>query len=167
MKTDSLNKIEQIRASIDKLKKEFSEEARIAAQDIYAEIFEEYHEVDAISWTQYTPYFNDGDACEFRVNSPSFFAKADDDSDEDEEDYYEDLGLDGYDEICSGWFSREYTKPRAGLSLERMEELSKACNAFESFLNSIEDTLQEVYGDHVQVIIYRDGTTAVEDYRHD
>lgn len=26
----------------------------------------------AVSWTQYTPWFNDGDTCEFSVNEPSF-----------------------------------------------------------------------------------------------
>jgi len=32
-------------------------------------IFEEYPNIDSISWNQYTPYFNDGDPCEFSVNT--------------------------------------------------------------------------------------------------
>jgi hypothetical protein len=30
-----------------------------------AELFEEFPELESFSWTQYTPYFNDGDTCEF------------------------------------------------------------------------------------------------------
>ena len=30
----------------------------------------EFPEVEAVRWTQYSPYFNDGDVCEFGVNDP-------------------------------------------------------------------------------------------------
>jgi hypothetical protein len=33
-----------------------------------AELFEEFPELESFSWTQYTPYFNDGDTCEFSAN---------------------------------------------------------------------------------------------------
>ncbi len=31
------------------------------------ELFKENPKLDSFSWTQYTPYFNDGEACEFGV----------------------------------------------------------------------------------------------------
>jgi len=33
------------------------------------EVFNEEPSLQSISWTQYTPYFNDGDACEFSCNA--------------------------------------------------------------------------------------------------
>src|SRR5688572_27883088 len=35
------------------------------------EWLEDHPEIQQISWTQYTPYFNDGDECTFGVNWPS------------------------------------------------------------------------------------------------
>lgn len=32
-------------------------------------MFAKYPELKTISWTQYTPYFNDGDPCTFRANT--------------------------------------------------------------------------------------------------
>src|SRR4051794_19743146 len=32
------------------------------------DIFDMFPELQSFSWTQYTPYFNDGDECIFRVN---------------------------------------------------------------------------------------------------
>lgn len=35
-------------------------------------IFEQNPKLESLSWTQYTPYFNDGDECTFSVNSDYF-----------------------------------------------------------------------------------------------
>ena len=43
-----------------------------ASKEVFKEFFEQFPEVDKIQWTQYTPYFNDGDACTFGVNKPDF-----------------------------------------------------------------------------------------------
>lgn len=46
-----------------------------------------------LQWIQYTPHFNDGDACEFSVCDPEIFLL---DPDEDASDGYEDLeGIEG------------------------------------------------------------------------
>lgn len=34
-------------------------------------LFEAYPDIETFSWTQYTPYFMDGDPCEFSVNTYS------------------------------------------------------------------------------------------------
>lgn len=33
------------------------------------EVFKKYPDIKNIGWTQYTPYFNDGEPCEFGVNT--------------------------------------------------------------------------------------------------
>ena len=50
----------QVREEIKKLGSEAFSEA-------YAPLFNQYPEVESVSWTQYTPYFNDGDSCTFSV----------------------------------------------------------------------------------------------------
>lgn len=46
------------------------EELRKAASDLVAgeigKLFTQFPLLESISWTQYTPYFNDGDVCNFR-----------------------------------------------------------------------------------------------------
>lgn len=34
----------------------------------FAEFFQDAPEVTSVHWTQYTPYFNDGDECKFSIN---------------------------------------------------------------------------------------------------
>lgn len=67
--------------------------------ELFKAFFEENPEIHSIQWTQYTPYFNDGDECVFEVNDTTYnrstfkeSSEWDADSDEDDEDdidYYE------------------------------------------------------------------------------
>lgn len=55
-------KVAQLRIEAANLAKEhFDEKSK--------ELFEKYPDLIDFSWTQYTPYFNDGDECTFRVNT--------------------------------------------------------------------------------------------------
>src|SRR5688572_125580 len=36
------------------------------------ELLAAHPKIEAVKWTQYTPYFNDGDPCVFSVNEPDF-----------------------------------------------------------------------------------------------
>lgn len=60
-------KLEEIRA----LQEAYREKVASAGRESLAEVFAGYKqqkpELKSISWVQYTPYFNDGDPCEFRV----------------------------------------------------------------------------------------------------
>lgn len=37
-------------------------------QSVFANVFNKFSQLQSFSWTQYTPYFNDGDECVFRMN---------------------------------------------------------------------------------------------------
>ena len=50
--------------------KHIQDDLRNALTSIFQGFFEN-GEVETISWRQYTPYFNDGDACRFSVHSDS------------------------------------------------------------------------------------------------
>ena len=66
---DVLNKIKEELAVIHEKRAQLVEELRPEFPKILSSIFEKSKVIESISWTQYTPYFNDGDSCEFRVNT--------------------------------------------------------------------------------------------------
>jgi hypothetical protein len=63
--------LEQIKAKLEEFearKNALIEELRNDFPAILRPLFESNPVVESISWTQYTPYFNDGDECTFGVN---------------------------------------------------------------------------------------------------
>ncbi len=58
--------IELHAATMKKLKEEGAE----ALKEVLREFFAKFPEARAIRWRQYTPYFNDGDPCNFSVHEP-------------------------------------------------------------------------------------------------
>ena len=54
---------------IKKLKKEMVEASNKIFTELTKEIFVEHPKVKSFGWTQYTPYFNDGDTCYFSVHT--------------------------------------------------------------------------------------------------
>lgn len=58
-------KLKELRKEERKIQKELGEVAKKAFKVGYKELFEKYPDLKSFSWTQYTPYFNDGDPCYF------------------------------------------------------------------------------------------------------
>lgn len=126
---------------IDQIKGEFAafaEKKKILTDQLKSEfpailkpLFEKYPSVEKVRWNQYTPYFNDGDTCEFSAHIDSLAIN-------DDEMY------DGSDENAD------------------------AADDFSTALGEIpEEMLKEIFGDHVEVIVNRDGTVETEEYSHD
>ena len=74
---------------------------------------EEYPMFKALTWRQYTPYFNDGEPCTFTVHEVNGFLETpiftEEDADTNDYGMYEDPLLnpypdDCYDFVISGWF---------------------------------------------------------------
>lgn len=55
----------QLDAQVSKLEAEFETTIRGLFQKEVQSLFKEFPYLETISWTQYTPYFMDGDPCEF------------------------------------------------------------------------------------------------------
>lgn len=131
--------------------------------DFLKQAFVEIPELKIIAWTQYTPYFNDGDACIFSAHEPEFYLK---------EEFYQEPE-DAYSEegFMSWWGvvkDLEDSKPLTkGISKQRAEELDKKFKEYGNLLNSIpSQVLLHILGDHKRIQVEENKMT-IEDYDHD
>lgn len=122
-------------------------------------------------WTQYTPYFNDGDPCIFRVGTPWFRTTADAAGSDDEDDT-EGLTVDYGSHPGLGRREHRYNRETQAYETSEYEGQHEAsydrCVAFSEALDSdaFDNVLLEAFGDHCSVIVKRDGIT-VDEYSHD
>ena len=146
---------------------------QVKAQELFKQTTKEFFDknpgITAVIWTQYTPYFNDGDTCEFSVNEP-YFTNANEDQMQDitrwgeYEGDEEGVWSEG-DYILTG--TGEYaSKHRAGMNLQGIDAAS--ISKFSRLLQSseMEEVLQETFGDHVRIVATRDGFD-IDDCDHD
>jgi hypothetical protein len=70
-----------LQEQINNLNKQMQEKSKELMKEAFREFLEKYDDVvDNIYWTQYTPHFNDGEACEFGVNDVFILLKSDDEA---------------------------------------------------------------------------------------
>ncbi|WP_326827412.1 hypothetical protein [Streptomyces sp. NBC_01751] len=127
--------------------------------------------ITEFGWTQYTPYFNDGDVCEFSVGEIWVRTTEDVDSDEQEFDDYDltlwahpSLGRVNY-EYRGEWPNREYVELGYEGPNEKRYRNAKALNeALTS--GAYENALLDAFGDHALVTV-REAGIEVEFYSHD
>ena len=120
------------------LKESMSLRFQDSLKGVFKEVFERHPNITKLTWTQYTPYFNDGEPCVFSVNDMTVF---DDTVDEDD-----DEGL------YLGW----------GEGQKRYPDLL----AISRSLEAADDLLLEMFGDHCRVTITPKGID-VEEYEHE
>lgn len=134
-----------------------------AAKEVFAveskELFTKFPKLKSFNWHQYTPYFNDGEACEFRTCTDYIKLGYEGvEADEDEEyDYMEYTSVDE-NGLYRPWRSDE---PRA------LTEVEVCTNAIIDFLRNFEDDdLLAMFGDHVEITVTAD-SIEVDTYNHD
>lgn len=145
--TDKLKALQGVIEEFDRrmveLKKNMVKEFEGTIKGVFTEVFNAHPELERISWTQYTPYFNDGDPCVFGVNG-MYFLRTD-----DPEEMKEDNLYDWHD---ASWGDEAKEFPA-------LVELSK-------LIHSSDDVLLMLFGDHCQVTVTRKGID-VEEYDHE
>lgn len=166
----TLSDIKTLKTEINKLR----EEAKKKVEEIFKvaalSLFVEYPNLKRISWTQYTPYFDDGDPCTFSSthNCPAiyFTTTVNENKDEDEDDF------DNYEEEWyeSSYFdySKDYKTRTLKTSLtdEQINEL-KTGQAVKEFLNNFDnEDMENLFGDGYKVIITKN-KIEVEEFSHD
>lgn len=128
-------------------------EGEKALGEAFKEFFEKVPMVKAVQWTQYTPYFNDGDPCVFWCGISDAAVLLEKDHGLPEDDFYL------FDDEEEGWVEISYTTTSTAAA---------AINEFLLELSKIDDKIFEVlFGDHVQVTATLDGNFEVEEYGHD
>lgn len=140
-------KIKAIVEEFNRFYKEFQEKAQGALKEAFKAFFDANPTVKSIRWTQYTPYFNDGDECIFGRNEFFYSLTDSPEGDADEEE-------DG------DW---KYPSP---YNRERTPE-DEAVSAFEGLMAQIPNEVwEQTFGDHCQVIARREGFDT-EEYEHE
>jgi hypothetical protein len=119
---------------------------------ISSSFFEAVPSIKSITWSQYTPYFSDGDECIFSVNSIEFAS----DENEDQETYRD---FSDEDEFSCELYS---LKNKNKLSPEQIT----LCEKMEEIIQSNDNLMKDIFGDHVLVILTK-GASNVSDYKHD
>lgn len=182
-------KMKELLERKEALNKEISAISQTVFAESSTELFNKHPLLQSFSWTQYTPYFNDGDICSFGVNEePSFVtingihfdpneiyistSKNNPDYDPKIHDWKMSLikrtEEEMSEEISTYTFEDEdYVEHKIsdlGMTYFEYQDLIKDICDFLS--NQDEDFLNDTFGDHVQVTLDRNGNTDTDDYDH-
>lgn len=136
----STNKYLEFKKQYKELKEEINKVAKTAFREMSNELFDKHPELVSFSWTQYTPYFNDGEPCVFDANTgyPEYSYK----NSEGKTVSYDDNYGEG----------------------EANEKLSDAVS---EFLGNFEtEDYKSLFGDHCKVTVTKKDIE-VEEYSHD
>ncbi len=150
-----MSKLDELNAKMEALKTEFKNSGKEAIEESIKEIFESHPELEAITWTQYAPYFNDGEPCTFSVNDVYYklVSKKDESSEENTDEEDED------DDEYESWDDVPYNE-------KTRTPLEKKLHAFEKQLQSLQELAEVVYGPDCRVVVNRN-ETIIEEYSHD
>lgn len=210
-----LNNFDELNGQIALAKKEMQEKSTGLIEQATKIFLDACPEVTGIHWTQYTPYFNDGESCEFSVNDICFHILEDED---DEIEAYESTTLFTLEDLKTAeekledvkayvadpdaWranYYREYRErwgreyngnpqylyPYPRTVEDAQERIDRIKESLEKYNDEVasriekefanltaalkkipEDIMQAIYGDHVLVVINRDGTD-IDEYNHE
>lgn len=122
-----------VKAATKTFKIEFTRELKKFAE----ELFDKYEGLESFGWTQYTPYFMDGDPCVFSIGHSEMNGS-----------------------YCEGnWYEGE--------EFDDHKAAGKEIDKFVTSLGKCESALQSIFGDHSLVTILRSGNVQITDYDHD
>lgn len=157
------------------MKKELESSGKSEFFKWFKDFFEKYPFITEVQWCQYTPYFNDGEPCEFRVNSPDFkilktyagaaeildIVSADYYDDEDEEEDEDGNPVESLTNSYGMWSYKTVKKgttPESVALSNAMIELTVLFEETELFKLALDD--------HSKITVNKDEIT-VEEYEHD
>lgn len=175
-----LDSIKDQKEKINQLKEEFKAVVKDKFLEIAKGVFTEHPILYSFAWNQYTPYFNDGDSCEFSANTDYLdirFKGEEEKAIIDSEEYELAEGFDheNSERFCDS-FDRVWdanapnTRGGKGAFVARTTPLTEqeaAAKAALDFLAVFDDEdLRGLFGDHVTVIVSVDGVRT-EDCEHE
>lgn len=156
-----MQRIDDFTAKKGQLEAELREHGEAALGDAYGQFW--HPKLLGFRWTQYTPYFNDGDSCEFEVNDLEIIGIRG----HDEFEYYEGgFSLDG--ESLSRW-----TNSTLRAAASKDPTIIPALKGVSALHHRLDDHIHQcAFGDHAQVTIRfgeepQSFTVEIDGYDHD
>lgn len=151
-----MKELKTLKDNYEKLLREKGQEIMKGAVE---EFFKANPEIKTVTWTQYTPFFNDGEPCEFRVGDPYFSMQ-----DVEPEDVPRDPEDDDGQRFYSTWGAKYYANARPGMNLAPIE---KAGQSFRETIGAApHDLFLAAFGDHMKVVLTPD-QIYTEEVNHD
>lgn len=162
MNNDKFSVLREKQEEIKKLKKEMLEASNKIFTELTKTIFEEHPKVKSFGWSQFTPYFNDGDTCYFSTNTDYIYINGES---ADESDWINETKITNY----GTWNreKREYEGRTEVPNLDYDPDLSKANDEIKEFLRNFDnDFFMSQFGDHAEITVTAEGVS-VDEYEHD
>lgn len=146
-----LSEFDKVVEEIKTLRAELTEKFKVVVKNFFNTTFKQFPELESVCWHQYTPYWNDGEPCEFR--------------------YYGFNRIEFNKEMT---FNTYQSKQQTDCVWEwddlvyynKNEPIYQALNVIDNFFNENDELMEEMLGDHLEVTVTRDGID-VSDYDHD
>lgn len=178
-----LEKIKAELAAFEEKKKAMLAEIQKEFPTMFVDLFKQAPKLKSFGWTQYTPYFNDGDTCEFGVHMDYPYING---YNEDYHDDESDISIKIHDyktleteedvrinnEVAAksySWYKNKQIGDQGLCYNTKYDEA--AANTVEQIkevLSSIpEEFFKDMFGDHCKVTLYADGSIEVDEYDHD
>ena len=127
----------------DAAQKALKKELQAAFNEAAQAFFVQAPDGTTLTWCQYTPYFNDGDPCEFAVNTP-------------------DIVVGEKEELIDHNFRWGEHDDSDKLTPEVKEQVEYLAG----FIETEEDLMESLYGNGYKVFLSKDGASVTE-YEHD
>ena len=159
---EKLEIIKQKKLEIEALRKELNEISQSSFDEFRCYIFDKYSQLESFGWTQYTPYFNDGDSTIFRANTN--YIKINDEY-SDEADWINPTNIVNW----GNWDrdKKEYVGRVEEENKKYNKELADACDEIINFLSKFDnDFYLSKFGDHAEVTVTKDKVD-ISDYDHE
>jgi hypothetical protein len=176
------SKLNDIQKQIDKLEKQAEKESSKLISKGFKEIFKKHPELKSFSWTQYTPYFNDGDECVFNAYTDYLIIN---DSEQEESVHEVRQFLDALNNPEKAikqlqkrieeyknkkwdytYINDEIQRIQKG-SIEKTKNKLAMLEDINQILSNInDDCYKSIFGDHVRVTVTKDGWST-ETYEHE
>lgn len=171
---------------IQEARKQMTAAIREVLENGLVSLFDTYEFLGSIGWTQYTPYFNDGDTCVFgsTITEPSLNSVKDIEEDTTRNEGYEhgedfsahseeniygeyDRGARNYSKFPNPDYDPAYAEcEHAVVAFLTTLAGNEARSYHDTTPTTFDSALMQIFGDHAQITITRDGIQ-VNEYHHD
>lgn len=146
-----IKSLAELEVQVKRLREDTKTQMSKIVATMFKTFFDTFPEIKTIHWQQYTPYFNDGDPCEFRISNIEF----------NRVEYNPDGGDEEEFDLSEGFAVSKYSNSQ---NLEY--ELYRSCVAIENVIDNMEEEFESILGNNLTVYVTRRGID-LEEYEPD